>query len=132
MPDKMLFGLLKRFPKRGRLVWCLMFLLFIVVFHNQALAQPRIVNCDAQVQSRKRGIPVNSMSAADFEAVAPGVSWYYNWGTTPLTLPGDVTMDFIPMVWNGSSGFQTALTSYLAAGNRPWRVFALNEPNLKG
>jgi hypothetical protein len=36
------------------------------------------------------------------------------------------------MVWNGSSGFQTALTSYLAAGNRPWRVFALNEPNLKG
>ena len=109
-----------------------MFLLFIVVFHSQALAQPQIVNCDAQVQSRKRGIPVNSMSAADFEAVAPGVSWYYNWGTTPLTLPGDVTMDFIPMVWNGSSGFQTALTSYLAAGNRPWRVFALNEPNLKG
>ena len=132
MPDKMLFRLVKWFPKRGRLVWCLMFLLFIVVFHDQALAQPRIVNCDAQVQSRKRGIPVNSMSAADFEAVAPGVSWYYNWGTTPLTLPGDVTMDFIPMAWNGSSGFQTALTSYLAAGNRPWRVFALNEPNLKG
>jgi Glycosyl hydrolase catalytic core/Carbohydrate binding module (family 6)/Putative Ig domain len=132
MPDKMLFGLVKRFPKRGRLVWCLMFLLFLVVFHNQAFAQPRIVNCDAQVQSRKRGIAVNSMSAADFEAVAPGVSWYYNWGATPLALPGDVTMDFIPMVWNGSSGFQTALTSYLGAGHRPWRVFALNEPNLKG
>src|ERR1035438_177951 len=72
------------------------------------------------------------MSAADFEAVAPGVSWYYNWGATPLTLPGEVTMDFIPMAWNGGSGFQTSISSYLAAGNRPWRVFALNEPNLKG
>ncbi|MGO8743929.1 MAG: glycosyl hydrolase [Limisphaerales bacterium] len=72
------------------------------------------------------------MSAADFEAVAPGVSWYYNWGATPLTLPSDVTMDFIPMAWNGSSGFQTSISSYLTAGNRPWRVFALNEPNLLG
>jgi Glycosyl hydrolase catalytic core/Carbohydrate binding module (family 6) len=132
MPDKMLFGLGKSFPGRGQFVSYIILLLLTIVFFSQALAQPQIVNCDAQVQSRKRGIPVNSMSAADFEAVAPGVSWYYNWGTTPMTLPGDVTMDFIPMVWNGSSGFQTALTSYLAAGNRPWRVFALNEPNLKG
>jgi hypothetical protein len=57
------------------------------------------------------------------------VSWYYNWGATPPAKPADVVMDFLPMVWNGASGFQTALTSYLAAGNRPWRVLALNEPN---
>ena len=132
MLDKMFFGLFRSFLGRRQFVSCTMLLLLIVVFYSQALAQPQIVNCDAQVQSRKRGIPVNSMSAADFEAVAPGVSWYYNWGTTPLALPGDVTMDFIPMVWNGSFGFQSALRSYLAAGNRPWRVFALNEPNLKG
>ena len=118
------------YPTRGRLVSCLGLVLLAFVFSGQVLAQTQIVNCDAQVQSRKRGIAVNSMSAADFEAVAPGVSWYYNWGTTPLTLPGDVTMDFIPMAWNGSSGSQTSISSYLAAGNRPWRVFALNEPNL--
>ena len=117
---------------RGRVASRLVFLLLLLVLTNEGLAQVIIVNCDAPVQSRKRGIAVNSMSAADFEAVAPGVSWYYNWGATPLTLPGDVTMDFIPMAWNGSSGFQTQIAAYLAAGNRPWRIFALNEPNLAG
>jgi hypothetical protein len=117
---------------RGRLASHAVFLLLALVLADEGLAQVKIVNCDAPVQSRKRGIAANSMSAADFEAVAPGVSWYYNWGATPLTLPGDVTMDFIPMAWNGSSGFQTQISSYLAAGNRPWRVFALNEPNLNG
>ena len=96
------------------------------------MAQTQIVNCDAPVQSRKRGLGVNSLSDADFRALAPGVSWYYNWGASPLAKPADVVMDYIPMAWNGGSGFQTSLSSYLAAGNRPWRVFALNEPNLKG
>ena len=111
-------------PLRARSTSYLTFLLLTFVLANDALAQIQIVNCDAPVQSRKRGIAVNSMSAADFEAVAPGVSWYYNWGTTPLTVPGDVTMDFIPMAWNGSPGFQTSISSYLAAGNRPWRAWA--------
>src|SRR5208282_5360566 len=122
----------KSSPLRARLASYLALLLLALVSVNDVFAQIQIVNCNAQVQSRKRGIAVNTMSAADFEAVAPGVSWYYNWGATPLTLPGDVTMDFIPMAWNGSSGFQTSISSYLAAGNRPWRVFALNEPNLLG
>jgi hypothetical protein len=132
VPKKMLFGLVKPVLNGGRLISYLQVALLAVAFCGQVRAQTQIVNCDAQVQSRKRGIAVNSMSAADFEAVAPGVSWYYNWGTTPLSMPGDVAMDFIPMAWNGSSGFQTALSAYLASGKRPWRVFALNEPNLSG
>jgi hypothetical protein len=120
----------RSYPTRGRLVSCLGLVLLAFVFSGEVLAQTQIVNCDAQVQSRKRGIAVKTMSAADFEAVAPGVSWYYNWGTTPLAKPVDVTMDFIPMAWNGSSSSQTSISSYLAAGNRPWRVFALNEPNM--
>lgn len=104
-------------------------LLVSLVLEDSGLAQIQIVSCDAQVQSLKRGIPVNTMSAADFQAVAPGVSWYYNWGPTPLTVPAGVTMQFIPMVWNGDSGFQTTLSAYLADGNRPSEVFALNEPN---
>src|ERR1700722_14145178 len=94
-------------------------LLLVLVLEDGGFAQIQIVNCGAQVQSLKRGIPVNTMSAADFQAVAPGVSWYYNWGTTPLTVPAGVTMQFIPMVWNGSSGFQTTLSAYLADGNKP-------------
>jgi hypothetical protein len=114
---------------RDRLASYFAFLLLALVFVNEGFAQIQIVNCDAPVQSRKRGIGVNSMSDADFRALAPEVSWYYNWGATPPAKPADVAMDFLPMAWNGASGFQTALTSYLAAGNRPWRVLALNEPN---
>jgi hypothetical protein len=108
-------------------------LLLALIPFSQAPAQTQIVNCDAPVQSRKRGIGVNSnMSDADFRALSPGVSWYYNWGATPQSKPADVTMDFLPMAWNGASSFQTAISSYLAGGNRPWRVLAVNEPNLQG
>jgi hypothetical protein len=126
------FQAYKSTPARARLASYLAFLLLALVSVNDGFAQIQIVNCDAPVQSRKRGIPVSSMSAADFEAVAPGVSWYYNWSPSPLTKPADVVMDFIPMAWNGSSGSQTSISNYLATGNRPWRVFAINEPNLQG
>jgi hypothetical protein len=119
-------------PLRARLASYLALLLLALVSVNDGFAQIQIVNCDAPVQSSKRGIAVNSMSAADFEALAPGVSWYYNWGATPLTVPAGVNMEFIPMAWNGASSFQTQISSYLAAGNRPSEVFALNEPNLEG
>ena len=113
----------------GRLVLWLGLLFLAFDFTGQVLAQTRVVNCDAPVQSRKRGIGVNTMSAADFRALAPGVSWFYDWGVNNWTVPSDAAMSYIPMVWNGTAGFQTSLSAYLAAGNRPWRVFALNEPN---
>ena len=116
----------------GRLALWLGLLLLALDFTGQALAQTRIVNCDAPVQSRKRGIGVNTMSAADFRALAPGVSWFYDWGVNNWSVPSDAAISYLPMVWNGGAGFQNSLSSYLAAGNRPWRVFALNEPNLLG
>src|SRR5271170_1328554 len=54
-------------PMRARLASRLALLLLVLVSVNDALAQVQIVNCNAPVQSRKRGIAVNSMSAADFE-----------------------------------------------------------------
>ena len=101
-------------------------------FSGQVLAQTQNVSCDAPVQSRKHGIAVNTMSAADFQVLAPGVSWFYDWGVNNWTVPTNAAMSYIPMAWNGGSGFQTSLSSYLAAGNQPWRVFAINEPNLLG
>ena len=114
----------------GRLASRAALLLLALVLVNDAFAQIQIVNCDAQVQSRKRGIAVNSLSAADFQALAPGVSWFYDWGINNWTVPSGVAMNYIPMVWSDYSGYQSAISSYLAAGNRPWRVFAVNEPNL--
>ena len=117
---------------RTRLASPLTLLLLALIFVNDGFAQVQIVNCDAPVQSRKRGIAVNSnMSAADFQALAPGVSWFYDWGINNWTVPSS-GMTYIPMVWSAYSGYQNAISSYLAAGNRPWRVFAINEPNLSG
>ena len=134
MPKNIFVGRVKNsFPTHGRLVSGFFALLLLTfVFSDQVLAQIQIVACNAPVQSPKRGIACNTMTAADFEAIAPGVSWYYNWGATPLTVPAGVNIQFIPMAWNGASSFQTQISSYLAAGNRPSVVFALNEPNLEG
>ena len=118
---------------RARLASYLAFLLLALVSVNDVFAQIQIVNCDAPVQSRKRGIAVNSnMSVADFQALAPGVSWFYDWGINNWTVPSGVAMSYIPMVWSDYSGYQSAISNYLAAGNTPWRVFAINEPNLLG
>jgi hypothetical protein len=55
---------------RDRLASYFAFLLLALVFVNEGFAQIQIVNCDAPVQSRKRGIGVNSMSDADFRGMA--------------------------------------------------------------
>ncbi len=123
----------KTFPTNRRLTSQIIPLLTVLSLACDVSAQVQIVNCDAPVQSRKRGIAVNSnMSAADFQALAPGVSWFYDWGINNWTVPSGVAMSYIPMVWSDYSGYQSSISSYLVAGNRPWRVFAINEPNLQG
>ena len=109
-------------------------LLYLLLASSLAplLAAPRVVEAAAPVQSYKRGVAANALSADDFRVLAPGISWYYTWSATPLSKPSDVSMEFIPMAWNPDPSFQTALANYLAAGNRPRRVFVNNEPNLKG
>jgi hypothetical protein len=94
----------------------------------------RVVNCGEKVASKKRGICMNNMSAADFRALAPGVSWYYNWHyKTDSNPPAGVKMTFIPMVWGNRPDALAGLPAVLAGANpKPPIVFAINEPNLKG
>ncbi|HEY0256222.1 MAG TPA: glycosyl hydrolase, partial [Candidatus Methylacidiphilales bacterium] len=94
----------------------------------------RIVNCDAAVASHKRGICENHLDEADFRALAPGVSWYYNWNfeTTEFP-PSDVSMEYLPMAWGDQQGSLDGLDRYLEnATKKPRVVLAINEPNLKG
>src|SRR5437868_14780108 len=56
-------------------------------------------------KSTKRGIAYDLASAADMAALAPGVSWWYGWGSKPNgNTPADPVaaygMDFVPMLWN--------------------------------
>ncbi len=100
---------------------------------NEAVVAIRVVDCDAPVQSHKRGICENKLSAEDFTALAPGVSWYYNWHfETKEVPPADAKMDFVPMVWGDTDERLRGFEKYLVAGHKPRAVLAINEPNLKG
>jgi hypothetical protein len=97
-----------------------------------AAAPIRIVNCGTHVQSSKRGVCENHMSAEDFTAFAPGVSWYYNWNiTTGDYPPAGVRMDYFPQAWGHGDGDAPALDAYLSTHKATRVVLALNEPNLK-
>jgi hypothetical protein len=93
----------------------------------------RVINYDEEVQSRKRGVGANALTAADFKVLSQGVSWYYNWHFEPAdtgTPPRGTPMQFIPMVWGDRAESLSGLQKYLAAGNKPRSVLGINEPNL--
>ena len=88
----------------------------------------------APLKSAKRGVAYNFASLADLQAVATGVSWWYNWGSRPdSTLPANaasqVAMDYIPMLWNGSYDAAT-VEAYIKANPNIKYLLVLNEPNL--
>jgi Glycosyl hydrolase catalytic core len=99
-----------------------------------AITSPvRVVGCDDKVQSYKRGICENHLDEADFRALAPGVSWYYNWHyETKDVPPSDAAMEYIPMAWGDRQDSVDGLDHYLqGASKKPRVVLAINEPNLK-
>lgn len=96
-------------------------------------AKPRIVDCDAPLRSEKRGVCANQLQKQDFAALAPGVSWFYNWyHQTKDVAPAELQFEFLPMVWGDSPERLSGLKAWLQAGNKPRAVLAINEPNLKG
>ncbi len=117
---------------------CLFLLLILMptTFCSSAFAaepiKVRVVSCDEPVQSHKRGVCENHLSADDFKALAPGVSWFYNWHYETKDLPpAGVNMEFLPMCWGDSPDCLDGLDRYLAT-HKPRAVLAINEPNLKG
>ena len=88
----------------------------------------------AQAKSFKRGIAYDLASGADMTALAPGVSWWYNWSPSVNGgVPGDYNarygMDFVPMIWNGS--FNTAdVESRIRANPQAKYLLVMNEPSL--
>ena len=93
----------------------------------------RVVSCDEHVRSAKRGICMNEMSQADFAALAPGVSWYYNWHYETKNQGASAGMVFVPMMWGNRPEALHALEHTLgSASPKPPFVLGINEPNLKG
>ena len=86
-------------------------------------------------KSAKRGVGYSfaSFPQEDVAALAPCISWCYNWGMQPSsTTISDLLdangIDFIPMAWNGVNEEQ--IRAYKQAHPQCAYVLAFNEPNL--
>ena len=90
----------------------------------------------AQTKSPKRGIAYNLPNAQDIAALSPGVSWWYNWATTPNSgVPANYfttyNMTYYPMLWNDSFN-KAAVESFIQAHPEIKYLLVLNEPNVSG
>jgi len=90
----------------------------------------------ALAKSAKRGIAYDLAASADLAALAPGVSWWYNWASRPSSaVPADYAtrygMDYYPMLWNGNFD-ENAVVTFLVAHPRIKYMLVLNEPNITG
>jgi len=86
------------------------------------------------LKSAKRGVAYDFATLADLQAVASGVSWWYNWGNRPNGgLPANVAsqlaMDYIPMLWNANYD-AASVVAYVKANPNIKYLLVMNEPNL--
>ncbi len=104
---------------------------------DAGLAAPGVqATATTATKSAKRGIAYDLASPADIAALSPGVSWWYNWGSTPNAgIPSNYLtqyqMDYYPMLWNGSFNASTVV-AFLLAHPTIHYLLVLNEPNVGG
>ena len=90
----------------------------------------------AWAQSPKRGMAYGYHSVNDLNAVKPGISWWYNWSSTPdagiANYYKSVGAEFVPMLWNNNYTVADVIaqipsgTKYLLAFNEPNFVIEAN------
>lgn len=94
-----------------------------------------VVAVDADAKSFKRGVSENGFGLREeFDALMPGVSWFYNWGNLPnaniADVPGEETIEFIPMCWNANYNAD-GIREYCKAHPETKYLLGFNEPNFK-
>jgi len=79
----------------------------------------------------KRGLAYSLQSGQEFAAVAPKLSWWYNWATVPTTTEQqyykNYAMEFVPMVWGDAS--ISGGPASVPSGSK--YLLGFNEPNFK-
>ena len=101
---------------------------------TDAAATAPALTAQATAKSAKRGVAYDLANTPDLAALAPGVSWWYNWSPAansgaPQNAASAYGMDFVPMLWNGN--FDAAsVTSRLKANPAVKYLLVMNEPNL--
>ena len=90
-----------------------------------------------QPRSFKRGAGTNNMGyRANYEVLAPGMSWFYNWSfSAPNLIAADwenLNMEYIPMVWGGgldNEAGRNRIRTYLQQHPSIKYILGFNEPN---
>jgi len=86
----------------------------------------------AQTRSNKRGVGFNNLLTGDVQALSPGLTWGYNWGSSGSNNDDafkQYGIEYVPMCWNGVN--TTQLVSLLTAHPEIKYILAFNEPNFK-
>lgn len=83
-------------------------------------------------KSYKRGVSENRFQYwAQMEAIAPGVTWYYNWSNTAgAYFNGQEFLEFVPMCWSGNYSADN-IRSYCQNNPGVKYLLGFNEPNFK-
>ena len=86
-------------------------------------------------KSIKRGVGYrwSQFPAEDIAALAPFISWSYNWGSQPTSdeisdMLDNHDLEYIPMAWNGVNASQ--IRAYKLSHPACAYILAFNEPNL--
>lgn len=125
-----------------RVVYILCLIVGVLMLSCEKNPEPEInpgIDTDNAVQalpkSAKRGVSYNFayFPKEDVEALAPYISWCYNWGSQPSSSDISVFLDFykveyIPMAWNGVNA--TQIRAYKQSHPECGYILAFNEPNL--
>lgn len=84
----------------------------------------------AAAKSPKRGLSENQFQfKAQMAAVAPGVTWFYNWGPAMGNyLAKEDVMEYVPMCWNGSYDADK-IRAWAASHPECKYLLGFNEPN---
>lgn len=104
-----------------------------------ALVTTSLAHAQAQrARGNKRGMAYGYHSAADLQALAPGVAWWYNWATAPdgtgaATAYQRLGVDYVPMQWNGNLDRApvTAATLGPRIPTGSSYLLGFNEPNFR-
>ncbi len=86
----------------------------------------------AQTKSNKRGVGFNNLLTGDVQALSPGLTWGYNWGSSGSGNDDafkQYGIEYVPMCWSGVNTAQ--LVTLLTAHPEIKYILGFNEPNFK-
>jgi len=90
-----------------------------------------IFTLEAQTKSRKRGACMSDVRDADFEALQPGLTWFYDWGNTPsatgISASDARNIEYCPMRW-GAGWNPAAIRNYVKTHPNCKYLLTFNEP----